>query len=149
MELHREKGANLDVDVSYHYLKFMIDDDAAVEEIGRKYGKGEMLTSEVKEILINEVQKTVREHNERKSKITDEELKEWMTPRPLKLFADGVVPHEDAFPKEPTPAGGEKKKEKKEKKQGEKPTENSKAKPSEQAKTEVVPKQESQPAKAE
>lgn len=86
--LHREKGANLEVDISYNYLKFFIEDDAKLAEIGEKYKKGELLTSEVKQMLITEVQRVVGQHQENKSKITPEEVKEFMTPRPLKLFGD-------------------------------------------------------------
>ena len=86
--LQREKGANLEVDVSYHYLKFMLDDDAKLAEITEQYSTGKMLTSELKAILIDLIQKTVKEHQDRKATITDEELKEWMKIRPLKLFGD-------------------------------------------------------------
>ena len=30
---HREKGANLDVDIPYQYLTFFLDDDAKLEDI--------------------------------------------------------------------------------------------------------------------
>lgn len=91
LELQREKGANLEVDVAYHYLKFLLEDDAQVKEIGDKYSKGQLLTSEVKQILVDAVTKIVVDHQERKAKVTDAELKEWMTPRPLKLFNEGSV----------------------------------------------------------
>ena len=108
LELQREKGANLEVDVAYHYLRFMLEDDAELEEIGLKYSTGKLLTSEVKTILIKEVQRIVQEHQDAKAKITDEELKEWMTPRPLKLFMDGVV--QESKEPEAKKDGGEKKK---------------------------------------
>jgi tryptophanyl-tRNA synthetase len=52
LEEHKANGANLDIDVPYQYLRFFFDDDAKLAEIEEKYGKGEMLTAEVKEILI-------------------------------------------------------------------------------------------------
>ncbi len=88
LELQRQKGANLDVDVAYHYLKFLLEDDDLLEDIGKKYSSGQMLTSEVKAILIEQVQKIVQDHADKKVKITDEDLKEWMSPRKLKLFGE-------------------------------------------------------------
>ena len=33
MEDHKKNGGNCDVDVSYQYLKFFLEDDARLEEI--------------------------------------------------------------------------------------------------------------------
>ena len=52
MELHREQGADVEVDVSCMYLKFFEEDDQKYEEVVSKYGKGELLTGEVKAHLI-------------------------------------------------------------------------------------------------
>jgi len=38
--------------VPYQYLRFFLDDDDKLADIADKYGKGEMLTGEVKKILI-------------------------------------------------------------------------------------------------
>lgn len=91
-ELQREKGANLEVDIAYNYLTYLLEDDEKLADIGQKYKTGQLLTSEVKEILVTEVQRIIKEHQDIRSKITDEEVKEWMTPRSLKLFNDGVIP---------------------------------------------------------
>ena len=53
VEEHRAKGANLDVDVPYQWLQFFLEDDDKLAEIKEKYGKGEMMTGEVKQILID------------------------------------------------------------------------------------------------
>ena len=55
-------GANLDINVSYQYLKVLMEDDANLIEIGEKYKKGEMLTGEMKAILIEIVQAFVMKH---------------------------------------------------------------------------------------
>lgn len=86
--LQREKGANLEVDVAYHYLRFLLEDDAKLEDIREKYSTGKMLTSEVKMILVELLQKIVKEHQDRRATITDAELKEWKSIRPLKLFGE-------------------------------------------------------------
>jgi len=44
-----------------------------------------MLTGELKRELIGELQKMVEEYREQRKKLTDEIVKEFMTPRPLKF----------------------------------------------------------------
>ena len=53
VEEHREKGADLEIDVPFQYLTFFLDDDEQLKDIEQKYGSGEMLTGEVKKILID------------------------------------------------------------------------------------------------
>ena len=40
-------GADLNVDVPYAYLTYLLDDDAELKRIGEEYGSGRMLTGEV------------------------------------------------------------------------------------------------------
>ena len=40
VETHRKLGGNTDTDIAYQYLRFFLDDDKEVEEIGEKYRKG-------------------------------------------------------------------------------------------------------------
>lgn len=47
------------------------------------YTSGEMLTGELKKILIECITKIVLEHQSNRSKITDDVVKEFMTPRKL------------------------------------------------------------------
>ncbi|KAK9907769.1 hypothetical protein WJX75_009683 [Coccomyxa subellipsoidea] len=75
VEEHREKGANLDVDVSWKYLNFFLEDDARLAEIGQLYGSGQMLTGEIKAELIQVLQKLVKEHQDRRAVVTDEGLR--------------------------------------------------------------------------
>jgi tryptophanyl-tRNA synthetase len=84
----REKGANLELDVSYQWLRFFLDDDEELEKIGRDYGSGQgdfWNTGSVKDRLIVELKKIVGEHRQRRDKITDEEVAEWMKVRELKF----------------------------------------------------------------
>lgn len=48
LELQKEKGADLDVDVPFQYLQFFLEDDEKLEDIRKKYGSGEMMTGEIK-----------------------------------------------------------------------------------------------------
>jgi len=82
----REKGADLEVDVSYQWLRFFLEDDEELEKIGREYGSGQgdfWNTGSVKDRLIKELQQIVAAHQVRRAKITDEEVAEWMKVREL------------------------------------------------------------------
>jgi tryptophanyl-tRNA synthetase len=51
VEEQRRLGGNPDVDVSYQYLNFFMDDDAELKKIGEQYRKGELLTGEVSRLV--------------------------------------------------------------------------------------------------
>lgn len=82
-EEHRELGGDPDVDVAYQYLTYFMDDDAELKKIEQDYRKGELLTGELKAICIKLMQDYVRAFQERRSKVTDEILQSYMTPRRL------------------------------------------------------------------
>ena len=100
IEEHRKLGADLSVDVAYEYLRYMMEDDEKLEEIGQKYAKGELLTGEVKKILIQELQTIVKNHQANRAKVTDEMVKAFMDPhRPsLKKFGMRVAPTVSGVP---------------------------------------------------
>lgn len=85
-EEQREHGADIDVDVSYQYLRFFLEDDEKLEEIKQKYSKGEMLTGEIKQILIECLNQFLKEWQERRAKVTDEDVKLFMEQRKLDPF---------------------------------------------------------------
>ena len=81
-----EFGANLEVDVSYQWLKFFLEDDDLLEKIGKDYGSGSgeyWSTGTVKQKLIEVCQEIVAEHQERRKLITDEEVHKWMKERSI------------------------------------------------------------------
>jgi tryptophanyl-tRNA synthetase len=82
-ELQREHGGNPDVDVAYQYLSYFEDDDAKLQQIHDTYKKGELLTGELKATCIKQLQDYVVGFQERRSAVTDEVLKSYMTPRTL------------------------------------------------------------------
>lgn len=84
VEDQRKLGANIDVDVSYNYLKFFLEDDAQLADIGLKYSKGELLTSEVKNLLIGILQKIVGDHQLSRKNVTMEIVSQFMKIRPIK-----------------------------------------------------------------
>lgn len=83
VEEHREKGGNCDVDISYQYLRFFLEDDERLETIRKDYSSGELLTGHLKKELIGILQKIIAEHQERRKLIDDETVKLFMTPRKL------------------------------------------------------------------
>ncbi|BDA48227.1 Tryptophan-tRNA ligase, cytoplasmic [Coccomyxa sp. Obi] len=78
---HREKGANLEVDVSIQYLRFFLEDDAGLKLIEEKYKKGALLTGEVKAKLIEVLQAVVSNHQKEKDKVTDAVVKKFTDER--------------------------------------------------------------------
>jgi len=83
VELHRLHGANLDVDTSYQYLRFFLEDDNQLNHITEEYRSGRMLTGEVKKILIEVLTELVTAHQTRRAQVTDELLQQFMAVRPL------------------------------------------------------------------
>jgi len=83
IEEHRKLGGDVTVDISYQYLSFFLEDEEKLQQIKQDYSSGKMLTGELKKELISVLQPIVAEHQERRKKITDDILKEFMTPRKL------------------------------------------------------------------
>lgn len=83
VEEHRRLGGNCDVDISFQYLRFFLEDDERLEEIRKQYTSGELLTGELKKILIDILTPIITEHQQRRAKVTDEVLRAYMTPRKL------------------------------------------------------------------
>lgn len=76
-------GGNPDVDVSFQYLTFFLEDDEELENIRQSYISGTLLTGELKARCIKELQDFVAGFQERKRAVTDEICAEFMRPRPL------------------------------------------------------------------
>jgi len=72
---HREKGADLTIDMSYQYLRYFEMDEQKLEHITEEYGSGRMLTSEIKNILSEKVIEFVINHQQKRSSLTDEDVK--------------------------------------------------------------------------
>ncbi|XP_068248565.1 tryptophan--tRNA ligase, cytoplasmic isoform X1 [Palaemon carinicauda] len=83
LEEHREKGGDCEVDVSFMYLQFFLEDDEKLESIRKQYSSGDMLTGELKAELIKILQKMIGDHQERRKAVTADDVKYFMTPRAL------------------------------------------------------------------
>lgn len=66
VEEHKKHGGNPDIDVSYQYLKFFFEpDDEKLKKIHDDYKSGKMLTSELKEVLIEKINEFLKEHQKK------------------------------------------------------------------------------------
>eukprot|EP00944_MAST-04C_sp_MAST-4C-sp1_P007126 g7126.t1 len=85
LELQRKLGANLEIDIPYQWLRFFLMDKECLNEIGTKYENGQMLTGEVKTELITVLQKLVGDHQANRSKISDQDVTNFMQVRELEF----------------------------------------------------------------
>lgn len=80
---HERLGGDTSVDVSYQYLTFFLDDDEKLAHIKQEYESGRLLTGHLKKELIKLLQELTAEHQQQRAKVTDDVVKQFMTPRPL------------------------------------------------------------------
>ncbi|KNC82048.1 hypothetical protein SARC_05665 [Sphaeroforma arctica JP610] len=83
LEEHREKGGDCEVDVAYQYLTFFLDDDVELRTIHDRYSSGEMLTSEVKDKLIEVLVEFTQKLQARRATVTDAEIDLFCSVRPI------------------------------------------------------------------
>lgn len=68
---HKEKGANLEIDVPYNILRFLLKDEKELNEIAHRYKSGEMLSGEIKEFTYIKLLEFLKEFNEKFSYFQD------------------------------------------------------------------------------
>jgi len=83
VEEHKEKGGDCDVDISFQYLRFFLEDDEKLEKIRCEYSSGEMLSGYLKKELIDLLTPMVIQHQEKRKLVTDDVIAEFMRPRQL------------------------------------------------------------------
>lgn len=83
MEEHRANGCDLSVDVPFQYLTFFLEDDEQLEDIRVRYGKGELLSGEVKAVLIKLMQEFVSALQTARSKVTEADVAHFMSIRKI------------------------------------------------------------------
>lgn len=82
-ELQRQHGGNTKNDVPFQYLTFFLEDDDELERIRVAYESGEMLTGEIKQKCITELQAYVQGFQDRRTQVTDAVRDEIMRSRTL------------------------------------------------------------------
>nr|POE99134.1 tryptophan--trna ligase, cytoplasmic [Quercus suber] len=88
LEEQRKLGGNPDVDVAYTYLSYFLEDDAELADLAAKYRSGELLTGEMKQRCISELQKFVSAFQERRKEVSYEVMRQYMTPRKLEFVGN-------------------------------------------------------------
>jgi len=75
---HRKKGGDPEVDVAFQYLKFIFEpDDEKLAQIEQDYKSGKLLTSELKEILIEKINNFLKEH-QKKRKLAEKQVEKFV-----------------------------------------------------------------------
>jgi len=82
-ELHKKLGGNCDIDISYQYLTFFLEDDKKLKQIHDDYSSGNMTTGQIKQILIDVVTPIVLNHQKARAAVTNDIVEAFMTPRQL------------------------------------------------------------------
>ena len=70
---------------NYFKLRFFLEDDIKLEKIRQDYSSGELLSGFLKKELIDLLTPMVLEHQERRKAVTDDVIREFIKPRPLKF----------------------------------------------------------------
>lgn len=68
IEEHRQKGGDPDIDVAYQWLMFFEEDDQKLRKIYNDYKSGKLLSGELKAILIEKLNKFLKELQEKRKK---------------------------------------------------------------------------------
>ena len=82
VEEHREKGGDLDVDISWKWLNFFMDDDEELKAIGDAYGSGAMLSGEIKKKLVECLTPMIVAHQEARARVTDAVVDQFFSTAP-------------------------------------------------------------------
>jgi len=81
---HREKGGNCEIDVSFQYLRFFLEDDDKLEQVRRDYSSGKMLTGEIKQLLVDVLTPMILDFQRARAAVTDEQVKAFMAVRTIR-----------------------------------------------------------------
>jgi len=84
-EEHRRLGARLEVDVSYLYLTFFLDDDKELQQIHDEYQSGVMLTGQVKTRLTEVLTAAVERHKRARALVTEDIVDAFMAVRKMNI----------------------------------------------------------------
>ncbi|KAI6237855.1 Tryptophanyl-tRNA synthetase [Aphelenchoides besseyi] len=83
VEEHRQFGGNCDVDISFQYLRFFMDDDEELETIRQDYTSGRLLSGELKQKAITQLQELIVDFQERRKNVNDDVVAEFTKIRSL------------------------------------------------------------------
>ncbi|RVD90753.1 tryptophan-tRNA ligase [Tubulinosema ratisbonensis] len=78
---HRKEGGNTQVDIPFIYLNYLLKDDQMLFSIKNAYENGEMLSSEMKNLCVKEVQKFVLDYQISRKEVNDDVVERFMSER--------------------------------------------------------------------
>lgn len=82
---HKQYGGNCDIDVSYIYLSFFLDDDKELEQIRQDYTSGKMLSGTLKQRMVNCITPVLQTIQDARKNVTDDMVDLFMSPRPIQM----------------------------------------------------------------
>jgi tryptophanyl-tRNA synthetase len=82
---HRQFGCDPNNDMSYQYLRHFEFDDDKLQDTYQRFKSGEMLSGEVKQILVNKLVEMLTTHNSVRSSLTTEDVQEYYKYKPMEL----------------------------------------------------------------
>lgn len=85
LEEHREKGGNPDVDVSFQYLSFFLDDDEKLEFLRQEFISGRLTSSGMKDELIKILIPMVSDFQAKRARVTNEMVRAFMSLRQMQM----------------------------------------------------------------
>jgi tryptophanyl-tRNA synthetase len=66
VEEHRKYGGDVDIDMAFQWLTFFEPDDKKLEDIKKRYVAGELLSGELKQILVDTIVPIMEEHRKKR-----------------------------------------------------------------------------------
>ncbi len=69
--------------MAYQYLRFFLEDDKELAELGALYESGHLLTGQLKQRAVQVITSVVLEHQRARAAVTDEAIRHFMSVRPL------------------------------------------------------------------
>ncbi len=78
-------------------MQFFLEDDAQLEDIRQKYSSGQMMTGEIKKILIEVLQKVVADFQARRKLVTDADVKKFMEVRKMEAMPTKWLAEKEAL----------------------------------------------------
>ncbi len=78
LEEHRKYGGNPDVDISFQYLRMLLEeDDKKLAKIEHDYRSGKLLSGELKSIVIEKINSFLKEH-QKKRKLAEKQISKFI-----------------------------------------------------------------------
>jgi len=90
LEEHRKLGGNPDIDISFQYLRMLLEeDDKKLKKIEEDYRSGKLLSGELKKILIDKVNDFLKEH-QKKRKLAEKQIDKFIFKYEKKNFYENL-----------------------------------------------------------